>query len=156
MYSINTNNSTNDPLAFVGSSWSLWPPHNARGGMNLVRGVEKINSDIITILLIFRGELTTHYDLGVAVPLFAPTSDPRVKAFAYQAAEAIADAQKEIEDLTVDVVENPDFTNQLTVVVQYRPISSANYNTLTFGYYEYLSATDLESFGVLNSTITTG
>lgn len=144
---------SNDPLGFTGNSWSLWPPHNERGGMNIVRGVEKINSDIITILLVMRGELTTHYDLGIGVPLFVPASDPRVRAFAYQAAEAIASAQKEIEEISVDVVELPDFSGQLTIAVNYRPIGSADYNTLTFGYYEYLSASDLASYGVLNSTI---
>ena len=154
MYTIAPQNS--NPLSFVGSSWSLWPPHNARGGMNIVSGIEKINSDIITILLVFRGELTSHYDAGVAVPLFAPSTDPRVKAFAYNAAEAIVAAQKEIEDVSVEAIAAPDFGNELSIIVRYRPISSSNYNVLTFGYYEYLSAETLEGFGALRDSVRSG
>ena len=127
-------------MSFLGNSWSLWPPHNERGQLNIVSGLSKITSDIISVCLTRKGECPLHPDYGIAPELFQPLSDYDSQYWVYHLQNEIIKWVEGLQSLTVDIAENADSNNSLGVVIEFIPLLRPDTNILTFGFYEYQGA----------------
>lgn len=136
-------------LEFLGSSWSLWPPHDERRQLNIVSGTRKITSDILSVCLTRRGECPLHPDYGIAPELFQPLSDYSPQYWVYHLEEEISKWVEGLEILSVEVADKFDYTNELRTVISFVPKIQPDNNILTFGFYQYQGAVwgnDVKSF----------
>lgn len=126
-------------LSFLGSQWSLWPPDNLRGGMNIVAGTWKVSSDIISVCLTKKGECPLHPSYGLAPDLFEPLSDYAPQYLVYNIDKEIMKWVEDIQKLTVEL-EYTDYKERINILVRFIPKFAPTLNTLTFGYYDYQGA----------------
>ena len=142
-----------DPYAHLGTSWSLWPPHDDRGGLNVVGGTRQIASGILSVLLTRKGEDYIHPDKGIAPDLFENLNNAAPQYWAYAARQEIERWVKGIESIRVDtVVDHPG--NQLRAQVWFVPTRQATTDLLTFGYYEYAGARYNDGMGAFVADLT--
>lgn len=126
-------------LPHIGQAWSLWPPYDSKGGLNIVADSEKIASDILSVLLIRRGEDPLHF-YGIAPDLFEPLSNYDPQYFVYHAQDAILNCPwiaEQIESLSVDIIDYEDYKNRIKLSFDFVTNLSPGKNNLTFGYYLY-------------------
>ena len=142
-------NLNSSQLEFIGSSWSLWPPHTESLRMNIVSGTRKITSDILSVCLTRKGECPLHPDYGIAPELFQPFSDYSPQYWIYHLEEEIAKWVEGLESLSVEVDNDFNSTNELKTIIRFAPRMQPDNNILTFGFYQYQGAvwgSDFQSF----------
>ncbi|MBW4514596.1 MAG: GPW/gp25 family protein [Timaviella obliquedivisa GSE-PSE-MK23-08B] len=126
--------------AFIGSAWSLWSATDDRGGLNIVSGDRKIAADIISVLLIRKGEDPVHPQYGLAPDLFEPLSNYAPQYWVHNAQNEIMRWVPGIEKITVSIDQFPDRENKLGANIIFVPKGRADQNLLTFGWYAYTGA----------------
>lgn len=130
-----------NPLSFVGSGWSLFPPHDEWGDLNILTGTRKITADILHVLLLRQGEDPMNPTLGIAPEIFEPLSNYAPQFFVYSVQEALRIWLKgQVEQFYIDFVRYRDSDNQIRVEIQFIPKMEPDVNILTFGYYAYQGA----------------
>jgi hypothetical protein len=125
---------------FLGNSWSLWPPQNERGTLNIVSGANKITSDIISLCLTSKGECPLHPDYGIAPDLFQPFSGYDAQFWAYHLEQEIQKWVEGLAFITVKISNDLASTNNLVATIEFVPMLRPDTNILTFGFYEYQGA----------------
>lgn len=128
------------PYAHVGNTWSLWAPAGDDGGLNLVSGVRKVASDIISVLLIRQGEDPLHPEFGLAPDLFDSLSSYDPQYWVYHAREAILRWVAGLSALQIEIQQFPDPENRLAAHIAFTPSLYTDPNILTFGWYAYTGA----------------
>lgn len=128
------------PFDFLGSAWSLWPPHSKDGELNLVEGVRCITANILSLSLTKKGENHQHPDYGIAPELFENLSGYAPQYFVYEYQTELRKWIGGIQSLRVDLKKFLDYENQIAVQVGFVPMLTADTNILTFGYYDYVGA----------------
>lgn len=125
------------PLRHEGIAWSLFPPGDVRGGLNVVYGARRISADILAVLCIRPGEVPFQPGLGISPELFEPLSGKQPQYYRFKMTEAIRKYVKGIQELDIEFLEWRDYENYLNVSVTFAPLNEVTRHNLTFGYYSY-------------------
>jgi hypothetical protein len=108
--------------------------------MNIVSGVRVVASEIISVLLVRRGEHPILWDYGLAPELFEALSDYEPQAWVYEAEQTIQRWVAGLERLTIQIEKEPDQRNRLSAYILFRTSATSDSNLLTFPWYEYQGA----------------
>ena len=127
-------------FAHLGNAWTLWPPHNQRGGLNIVGGYRVISAQIISVCLTRPGEDPMHPDKGIAPELFEATSGYQPQYWLYTLRQEILKWVAGLEQLALDTTAMPDVENRLKASIQFVPSNQPVPHILTFDYYAYQGA----------------
>ena len=125
---------------FLGKAWSFWPAYNERGNFNIVSGAMLPAHQILSVLLIRKGEDPIHPDFGLAPDIFQPLSDFEPQYWVYHADAEIRKWVKSISELSVIVTGYDNINNQLSADIVYLPIHSPNKYSLNFPFWSYQGA----------------
>ncbi len=128
-----------NPYQHLGTSWSMWPPHDRDRTLNIVGGTRIIAMGILTVLLTQQGEDYIHPSKGLAPDLFENLNNVAPQYWAYAARTEILRWVKGIEAIAVTTKVN-HANNRLEALITFTPTNQASTDTLTFGYYEYAGA----------------
>lgn len=143
-------------FAGAGSCWSLFPPHDERGDLNLVSGVRRITHNILALLLVRPGECPIHPAYGLAPELFQPLSDEIPQVWVYKLENprsGILRWVSGIDKLYVEVSRYEADWNQLKAEIQFIPLLDVDVNSLTFDFYAYQGAIWNQDFETFRSGI---
>lgn len=135
------------PLNYIGSSWSLWTPYEARQGFNFVTGTAKLVSDIISVCLIQAGGDFIHYAYGAApLDLFLPLSAPSPFYWAYNLEQELI-TWVDLKGVSVKIqnleppddsyATVPDVDNALRAEITFVPFEDPSPRNLTFPWFQY-------------------
>lgn len=134
---------------FLGQAWTFWPSYNDRGSLNVISGARRVAHEILSVLLIKKGEVPHQPDFGLAPDIFQPLSEYDPEYWVYHAEEAILKWVKTISELRVSITGYDNANNQLNAEIYYLPISSPNQFLLNFPFWLYQGAIwdgELETF----------
>ena len=131
-------------MNYLGSQWSLFPPHDSTGGMNITNKARTISSQILSIILTHKGTRYIYPSFGIAPDLFEPLSNYKPRYLAIHLKDEILKWNYKlnmgIEALDVGsiVYEDHRRENGIDLVIEFRPQNEVNANVLTVGYWEYI------------------
>lgn len=127
-------------LLFLGSTWTLFPPHNLRGGLNLRAGVDVIVNSFLALILTQQGENHQHPDYGLAPELFAPTTSFDAEYLVWSIQTEIKKWIAGVDTFRVEIVDYDAIHNKMRVSATFVPKMSPDINILTFPYHQYRGA----------------
>jgi hypothetical protein len=127
-------------LDFLGSSWAIIPAGSFKYGINIVKGLDKIIADILSVALERRGHRPLHPKYGLAPLLFEPLSDIAPQYWIHELRDQIELWVEGIESVTVSLLSNHDMDNSMEVQIVFIPKIVSDQNVLSFDYYSYQGA----------------
>lgn len=125
-------------LEHIGSGLSLWPAHNAEGGLNIVTGNSFIASQIMTLLLLQPGENPNEPNMGISPDIFEPMSNEQPKIWQYEASNQIRKYIPDLRSFNVYIPKQEGTFNELIARVDFAASLEPSNSTLTFGWYQYV------------------
>ncbi len=141
-------------LDFLGNAWSLWPPSNEAGGLNIASGIQKMSGDILSVMLLRPGEDPIHPASAIAPDLFESTSGYNARVWVYEVEQRIKTQVAGIDKEALKVgLNTPDRENSLQAYVSFSPLAYPSENLLTFGWYAYTGAIWNQDLGTFLDSI---
>lgn len=130
-------------LSWLGSQLSLFPPNRTDGTLNLVSGIQAVNSRLIQLLLTRKGEDPLHPSIGFAHDLFVIKSSRDPYLYTHNLLKELNNlnfyAKIGVEGFKVRVYDPPQ-SSTLEIQILYIPTFDPTNQVLTYGFWEYVDA----------------